>query len=122
MRIADVMLKTSLSILLLFFAHHSTARYDLTKTLTYQGAVSELIWRNPHVIIVMVVREEEVAFEIPGPTNLERYHNWNKDTVKVGDKITVKAHPARNGQLPMHLVTVTLPNGREISPSMPENQ
>ena len=116
------MLKTSLSILVLLFAHHSTARYDLNKTLTYQGAVTELIWQNPHVIIVMDSRGEEVAFEIPGPTNLERYHNWTKDTVKVGDMITVTAHPAKNGQLPMHLVTVTLPSGREISPAMPENQ
>ena len=122
MRSEIAMLKTSLSIVLLFFVHHSTARYDLTRTLTYQGAVTELIWQNPHVIIVMDSRGEEVAFEIPGPTNLARYHNWTQDTVKVGDKITVKAHPARNGQLPMHLVTVTLPGGREISPAMPDNQ
>jgi len=116
------MLKSLLSILLLAFAHHSTARYDLDKVLTFQGAVTELIWQNPHVIIVMDSKGEEVAFEIPGPTNLARYHNWEKDTVKAGDKITVKAHPARNGQLPMHLITVTLPGGRQISPAMPDNQ
>ena len=116
------MLNTALSVLLLVFAHHSIARYDTDKVLTFQGAVTEIIWQNPHVIIVMKPGGEEVAFETPGPTNLERYHKWTKDTVKVGDKITVKAHPARNGQLPMHLITVTLPSGREISPRMPLNE
>ncbi len=117
-----MMLNVGLSLVLVLFAHHSIARYDVNKTLSFQGAVTELLWQNPHVIIVMDSRGEEVAFEIPGPTNLARYHNWTKDTVKVGDKITVKAHPAKNGQLPMHLITVTLPDGKEISPSMPENQ
>jgi hypothetical protein len=102
------------------FAHHSTARYDLTKTVIVHGTVTEVIWQNPHVILVMLDdREQEQAFEAPSPTNTSKY-GWTKETVKVGDKVQVKASPAKNGQLPMYLDTLTLPNGKEYSPKNPE--
>ena len=102
------------------FAHHSTARYDLTKTLTIQGTVTEVIWQNPHVILVMNdAKGEEQAFEAPSPTYIVS-SGWTKESIKVGDKVTVKASPARNGQLPMYLITVMMPNGKEYSPKNPE--
>jgi hypothetical protein len=104
------------------FAHHSTARYDLNKIDTYSGTVTEVIWQNPHVILVMNdTRGQEQAFEGPSPTYIVG-SGWNKDTVKAGDKVTVKAHPAKNGQLPMHLVTLSLANGKEYSPKNPDRE
>lgn len=109
-----------LLMLVAMFAHHSTARYDLTKTVTVQGTVTEVIWENPHVIVVMNdTSGQEQAFEGPSPTYMVRY-GWTKDTIKVGDKVTVKANPAKNGQLPMHLITLTAPDGKEYSPKNPE--
>jgi hypothetical protein len=114
-----------LSIMSFFFlapllAHHSTARYDLSKTLIIQGTVTEVIWQNPHVILVMNdTKGEEQAFEAPSPTYIVS-SGWTKDSIKVGEKVTVKANPPKNGQLPMYLVTITLPNGKEYSPKNPE--
>ena len=102
------------------FAHHSAARYDLSKTVVIQGTVTEVLWQNPHVILVMNdTKGQEQAFEAPSPTYIVN-SGWMKDTIKPGDKVTVKGNPAKNGQLPMYLVTVTLPNGKEYSPKNPE--
>ena len=108
--------------ILAVLAHHSTARYDLTKTVVVQGTVTEVIWQNPHVILVMNDSSgKEQAFEAPSPTYIVN-SGWTKDTIKVGDKITVKGSPARNGQLPMHLITLTRANGKEYSPKNPERE
>jgi len=102
------------------FAHHSAARYDLSKTVVIQGTVTEVLWQNPHVILVMNdTKGQEQAFEAPSPTYIVN-SGWMKDTIKPGDKVTVKGNPAKNGELPMYLVTVTLPNGKEYSPKNPE--
>src|SRR5689334_14727219 len=102
------------------FAHHSTARYDLSKTVVVQGTVTEVLWQNPHVILVMNdTKGQEQAFEAPSPTYIVN-SGWMKDTIKPGDKVTVKGNPAKNGELPMYLVSVTLPNGKEYSPKNPE--
>lgn len=103
-------------------AHHSTARYDLTKTVAVQGTVTEMIWQNPHVILVMNdTRGKEQAFEAPSPTYIVN-SGWTRDTIKAGDKVTVKGSPAKNGQLPMYLITVTLANGKEYSPKNPDRE
>ena len=102
------------------FAHHSTARYDLNKTVVVQGTVTEVLWQNPHVILVMNdTKGQEQAFEAPSPTYIVT-SGWMKGTIKPGDKVTVKGNPAKNGELPMFLVTITLPSGKEYSPKNPE--
>jgi hypothetical protein len=102
------------------FAHHSTARYDLSKTVVVQGTVTEVLWQNPHIILVMNdTKGQEQAFEAPSPVYIVN-SGWMKDTIKPGDKVTVKGNPAKNGELPMYLVTVTLANGKEYSPKNPE--
>src|SRR5262245_13595432 len=101
-------------------AHHSAARYDLSKTVIVQGTVTEVLWQNPHVILVMNdTKGQEQAFEAPSPVYIVN-SGWMKDTIKPGDKVTVKGNPAKNGELPMYLVTVTLANGKEYSPKNPE--
>ena len=35
------------------FAHHGTAGYDMTKTITLTGTVTEFDWSNPHCVIYM---------------------------------------------------------------------
>ena len=125
-RSADGVVRNAVCLLILLFlvtplfAHHSTARYDLTKTVVVQGTVTEVIWQNPHVILVMNdTKGKEQAFEAPSPTYIVT-SGWMKDTIKPGDKVTVKGNPARNGELPMFLVTITMPNGKEFSPKNPQ--
>ena len=78
-------------------AHHSFAMFDNAKTLSLDGTVKALEWVNPHSWIHIVAlnstgKPEEWAFGMGGPGLLSG-QGWPRDSVKVGDKITVTFHP-----------------------------
>jgi hypothetical protein len=82
-------------------AHHSFAMFDNTKTITLKGTVKEFEWVNPHSWIhVMIMNDtgvsEEWAFEMGSPGQLAS-GGWKKDSVKVGDVVTVSARPMKDG-------------------------
>jgi hypothetical protein len=76
-------------------AHHSfDAEYDSAKTATFTGVVTDLDWQNPHAYLYVNVKDEagkikNMRFELGPPYALLR-GGWKKDTVKVGDTITVE--------------------------------
>jgi hypothetical protein len=96
-------------------AHHSFAMFANDKTITVDGTVKEFEWVNPHSWIHLTVvnvsgTPEEWAFEMGSPGQLAS-HGWKKDTVKVGDKITMVAHPMKDGSHGGSQMTVKLANG-----------
>ena len=76
-------------------AHHSfEAEYDGSKTATLTGFVTKVDWVNPHAYIFINTKDEagavkEIRFELGPPYALVR-GGWKKDTVKIGDKITIE--------------------------------
>lgn len=86
----------------LAIAHHSTvAEYDNKNLSTVTGTVSKIAWANPHVrLYVDVVENGEKKtwdFELSSTNSLLR-RGWNRNSVKVGDTITVSDfYKARNG-------------------------
>jgi hypothetical protein len=76
-------------------AHHSfEAEYDGSKTATLTGIVTKVDWVNPHAYIFINTKDEsgavkEIRFELGPPYALVR-GGWKRDTVKIGDKITVE--------------------------------
>jgi len=76
-------------------AHHSfDAEYDSTKIATFTGVVTKLDWQNPHAYLYVNTKDESGAikplrFELGPPYALIR-GGWKKDTVKIGDTITVR--------------------------------
>jgi Family of unknown function (DUF6152) len=76
-------------------AHHSfDAEYDSTKTLTITGFVTKVDWVNPHAFVYLdskgdngVVRSFRIEM---GPPYALARGGWKKDTLKIGDKITVE--------------------------------
>jgi hypothetical protein len=76
-------------------AHHSfEAEYDGSKTTTLTGIVTKVDWVNPHAYIFINIKDEagavkEIRFELGPPYALVR-GGWKRDTVKIGDKITVE--------------------------------
>jgi hypothetical protein len=76
-------------------AHHSfEAEYDGSKTATLTGYVTKVDWVNPHAYIFFNTKDEsgatkEIRFELGPPYALTR-GGWKKDTVKIGDKITLE--------------------------------
>jgi len=82
-------------------AHHSFAMFDNTKTITLNGTVKEFEWVNPHSWIHVVIKNEagvpeEWAFEMGSPGQLAA-GGWKKDSLKVGDTITISARPMKDG-------------------------
>src|SRR5258708_5973560 len=86
-------------------AHHSfDAEYDGSKTATLTGIVTKVDWQNPHAYIFINTKDEsgtarDIRFELGPPYALVR-GGWKKETVKIGDKITIEgaavAKDARN--------------------------
>src|SRR5580658_1243299 len=76
-------------------AHHSfDAEYDSTKIATFTGVVTKLDWQNPHAYLYVNTKDESGAikplrFELGPPYALIR-GGWKKDTVKIGDTVTVE--------------------------------
>jgi len=99
-------------------AHHSFAMFDSAKTLEFSGTVVEFQWTNPHSWIEIVVTDDkgeqkQWGFEMSSPAALAR-DGWKPKTVVPGDKVTVKAHPMRDGTPGGQFLSIVLPNGQTL--------
>lgn len=76
-------------------AHHSfDVDYDTTKIANLTGVVTKLDWTNPHAYLSIAFKDESgatktVAIELGPPYALTR-GGWKRDTVKIGDKVSVE--------------------------------
>lgn len=81
-------------------AHHSPAIYDAERTITLVGTVVDYEWGNPHVYVHIRITndhggEEVWEVEAGSPTMMERT-GWFRDALRINDRVTVEANPARN--------------------------
>jgi hypothetical protein len=95
-------------------AHHSfAAEFDAAKKVTLTGTVTKVEWTNPHVWIYFNVKDAKTGevsnwgFEMGPPHGLQR-RGWRRDTLKLGDSLTVAGSMAKNGSKRMNASTVTL--------------
>jgi hypothetical protein len=99
------------------FAHHSTATYDLVHGTILDGAVAGFAWENPHAHILLEVTGDDAVehwtIELESP-NILRHLGWDKDTVKVGDRILVTGGRAKNGTFHLRAVLVQVSDGRKL--------
>ena len=101
-------------------AHHSiAAEYNLSKTITIQGAVTKVEWMNPHARFYLSAAEANgrtVDWEIEmGSPNVLTKNGWTRDTIKPGDQISVEASEAKDGAKLGYARTVTWSDGRILS-------
>ena len=93
-------------------AHHEiAAKFDAAKSTTLTGIVTDVDWKNPHVHVLMNVKNgEDVknwAVELESPLALEQ-SGWAADSLKPGDSITVQGIAARNGSRQVWSKSITL--------------
>jgi hypothetical protein len=103
------------------FAHHGTAEYDNSKTVSLQGTVTALQYLNPHALILFNVKDDkgqttEWTAELQSPNLLSR-RGWSRSTLKPGDQIIVTGRPVKNGAKAMAAQKVVFTDGRE-TPNM----
>jgi Family of unknown function (DUF6152) len=104
-------------------AHHSfDAEYDGNKTATLTGIVTNVEWINPHAFITVSLKDEsgatkEMKVELGPPYALTR-GGWKRDTVKIGDKVTVQnaalAKDGSNGAGSMPTTSLMLASGQKL--------
>ncbi|SVD98664.1 uncharacterized protein METZ01_LOCUS451518, partial [marine metagenome] len=82
-------------------AHHSAVVFDESKSIQKTGKVTQFIMRNPHMIITLDVTNDEgeiVEWKIEGQSIAAmRESGFDRQSVKVGDVVTIKMHPLKTG-------------------------
>ena len=100
-------------------AHHSfAAEFDASKPITLTGVVTQIDWANPHVWFYINVKDEEGkmtrwACEMGAPHQLQQ-RGWLRDTMKVGDVVTVEGSLARDGSKRANARLVTTADGKTL--------
>jgi hypothetical protein len=84
-------------------AHHSfAAEFDASKPFKLTGVVTKVEWQNPHTIFYLDITDEQTkkvtnwSFEMGSPNGLMR-NGWTRNTLKIGDVVTVEGSLARDG-------------------------
>ena len=100
-------------------AHHSfAAEYDREKPVTLTGPVTRVEWINPHARFHMDVKDAsgKVAsweIELGSPAGLIR-RGWTRNSLKIGEPVTVEGFLAKDGSNLANSSTVKLPDGRRV--------
>ena len=100
-------------------AHHSfEAEYDSDKPVTLKGAVTKVEWTNPHARFYIDVKDESGNvinwnLELASPNVLMR-QGWTRNSLKVGDVVTVTGSQAKDASRLANARTVTFADGRKV--------
>jgi len=101
------------------FAHHSfAAEYDANKSVTLTGTVTKVEWMNPHARFYIDVKNEKGnvenwEMELGSPNGLMRA-GWNRNSLKVGDVVTVYGNLAKDGSKLANARKVVLADGTPV--------
>ena len=101
-------------------AHHSRAGYDQAKDklTTLNGAVAEVIWRNPHVYLTWDSKDEKGAVvrwtgEFSSPATMLS-EGLSRETFKPGDQLTFTFMPTKAGTPQGLVIRIVRPDGKVV--------
>lgn len=100
-------------------AHHSlAAEFDLNKSVKLEGTLIRLEWTNPHIWLFLDVKDSGGSIANwqceGGAPNLLTRNGWSKDTIKVGEQVTIEGWLAKDGSKSCNARSVMLPGGRKV--------
>ena len=112
------------------YAHHSfAAEFDAARPVTLTGTIVTVEWVNPHSMLWLDVRGssgrsgqpglerrglERWGFELSPPNGLMR-RGLRRAMLRPGDRITIRAYPARDGRRFASVQALILANGRTVA-------
>jgi Family of unknown function (DUF6152) len=103
-------------------AHHSLAGvYDIRKESEVSGVLTKVAFTNPHGAMHLAVENADGTTTewtmTTGSANVLQnlgFGNSGPNTVKAGDRVTIRYFPARNGSPLGFIRAITLPGERQI--------
>ena len=101
------------------FAHHSfAAQYDRNKPATLNGPVTKVDWINPHARFFVDSKDASGKVvnwevELAAPAMLLR-RGWTRNSLKIGETVTVNGSLAKDGSNLLNATTVTLSDGKKV--------
>jgi hypothetical protein len=100
-------------------AHHSfAAEFDANSPIELTGVVTKVEWMNPHTFFYIDVegengQYENWALELGSPNGLMR-RGWSRNSLQIGDVVTVSGSRARDGSLKGNARSVVLADGKQL--------
>jgi len=99
-------------------AHHSVAGFDNKKEVVLKGTVVQFIWRNPHVLLLWDVKDEngkvtQWSGEMNSPTSMIQV-GMNKESLKPGDEVLVTINPSKTNNPLAVIRKVTKADGQLV--------
>ncbi len=118
-RLLFAVLAATVSVVPSALAHHTVANsYDVSKIVVLKGVVTSVLWANPHVVYHLAVRGGDGS---PVDWAIESRHlqgmrddGVERDTITVGDTVTMNALVALDGSHRAATASMILPNGRAV--------
>ena len=100
-------------------AHHSfSAEFDAEVRESLTGVITEVRYSNPHVryrLAVQNAQGETESWELQASSvTALRELGWTKDSVTVGDQVSVDGQRGRNNALKLFIRGVALEDGRQV--------
>jgi hypothetical protein len=102
-------------------AHHAVdAEFDLNKTRTVTGVLTQVDWVNPHVYFHFQIKGRDGRytpwlFQSPSPALLKRAGLPGKESYRVGSTYKIVTNPSRTGANVGTFGVVTFPDGRKLN-------
>jgi len=105
-----------------FFAHHSSAAYEIGKRVTLKGTVKQWVYSNPHCMLILEVKGEggEVVVwtnETQAPSVIFAV-GYRRDSFKFGDQVTITVEPFKNGEPYGRILGAVLADGKVLGPAL----
>jgi hypothetical protein len=99
-------------------AHHAyTAEFDTTKPIKLSGVLTKVEWSNPHIWLYLDVKDDtgkvtNWGFSASPPGMLTR-RGITKNSLKLGDVLTISGHRAKDGSNNSSGNVVTFADGHD---------
>ena len=104
------------------FAHHGTSvTYQVEKTITLHGVVTEFAFVYPHPQLYFDVKDDKGAVQHwgsefgPTPMMMKNMHvGWGKESIKPGDQVTITCNPHKLATANVCLCKELVINGKKL--------